>query len=393
MSDTYKIKAMLDTSDVKRGAQEIERDLSASTSKTLPLGGGGASSTETRNQIDEHNKATYALEARTTATHKLIETQHKLSTEQKAGMILGGGTAAAALAGAALKAGGMDTGASALTGAANGAARLGTMLAPLGPQAALIGAAAGGITGALTSLVGSMGSARKALAEEAAKAKKDADELRVQSAKNRADEIISRKQFEELAKTDPEAAQTFLAGIKNELKNAMIYAKEGAPIEQDLKKAALYYPEETSDVIRTGWDKGALTRDQKDLGLAINASSISDQKARASGQENWAAWNRLDDVQNKLFQKFPEIMSRASSPAYPEQQPGRAAGVKGARSESATDILSSSQASTGSGSVDPFQSIGLGIYSNPMRRSEQLLQSIDGKLAIITRRPQTGVLL
>lgn len=392
MSDTYKIKAMLDTSDIKRGAQEIERDLSAATSKALPLGGGGASSTETQNQIAEHNKATYALEARTTATHKLIETQRKLSTEQKAGMILGGGTAAAALAGAALKAGGMDTGASALTGAASGAARLGTMLAPLGPQAALIGAAAGGITGALTSLVGSMSEASKALATQAAKAKKDAEDLRVQAARNRADEIVSRKQFEELAKTDPEAAKTFLAGIRKELEVAMVSAQEGAPIQQDLKKAALYYPKETSDVIRTGYDKGALTREQKDLGVAINAPKLSQMKTDASASGNWASWNRLDELQNKLFAQFPELMDRGVSVTrFGNKESDRVKDV--GPLGSAADKLSSGKASTGSGSVDSFQSIGLGIYSNPMRRSEQLLQSIDGKLAIIARKPQTGILL
>ena len=388
MSDTYKIKAMLDTSDIKRGAQEIERDLSAATSKALPLGGGGASSTETQNQIAEHNKATYALEARTTATHKLIETQRKLSTEQKAGMILGGGTAAAALAGAGLKAGGMDTGAAMLTGAASGAARLGTMLAPLGPQAALIGAAAGGITGALTSLVGSMSEASKALATQAAKAKKDAEELRVQAARNRADEIVSRKQFEELAKTDPEAAKTFLAGIRKELEVAMVSAQEGAPIQQDLKKAALYYPKETQDVLRTSFtkDRKGLTDQQQNLFFAMrDLPQLEKNKNEAYKEGDFERWNQIKDSIQFYSSRFPELTGNTikGSARVKDNEPGI---------HSAADKLSSGKASTGSGSVDSFQSIGLGIYSNPMRRSEQLLQSIDGKLAVISRKPQGGLL-
>ena len=85
----------------------------------------------------------------------------------------------------------METGADMLTGAARSAARVGTMLAPLGPQAAIIGAAAGGIAGAVGSLV-EYGRGPKALTEQAAKAKRDAEELRRVSNKNRADEIVAQ---------------------------------------------------------------------------------------------------------------------------------------------------------------------------------------------------------
>lgn len=388
MSDTYKIKAVLDTDDVKRGAREIERELSQMGS------GANALPQTSQDELSLNTKATEAIAARTTATEKLAEATRKLSTERKTAMILGGGVAAAELTGSFMKAGGMETGADMLTGAARSAARVGTMLAPLGPQAAIIGAAAGGIAGAVGSLVESMGAAQKALTEQAAKAKRDAEELRRVSNKNRADEIVSRKQFEELAKTDPEAAKTFLAGIRKELDEAMVYAKQGAPVEQDLRKAALYYPKETEAVIKAGWNKGELTREQKDLGLAINAKSIEDQKRRAAESESWSTWNRLSDLQDNLFKKFPELMGRDVRARYGgDKSISRVEDIEKGGLFATGELAPKGGRGGGVGSVDAFQNIGMGVYSNPMKRSEEILQSIDGKLTVISRKPAGSTLL
>ena len=171
MADIYKIKATLDTTDVERGAKTIEQRLSAAESG----GGSGMGAAKATATLRED---TELIERKGIATARLAEHTRRLSTEQRASITLGVGTAAAQLGGAALKAGDHHTAAGALTGAAQGAAQLGTMLAPLGPQAALIGAAAGGITGAMTSLVGSMAESRKALEAEAKASRTAAEELR-----------------------------------------------------------------------------------------------------------------------------------------------------------------------------------------------------------------------
>ena len=79
------------------------------------------------------------------------------------GMALG--TAAADIAGRGLAAAGHAEAGAALSSAAEGARALGTMLAPLGPQAALLGAAAGAAAGAVRSLADSSEEAKRRMAE------------------------------------------------------------------------------------------------------------------------------------------------------------------------------------------------------------------------------------
>lgn len=386
MADTYKIKALLDTDDVKRGAREIEREISgAANSVGGGAGGGGAVPTLPQGEVDTHKEVARAIEARTSATNKLVESTQRLSTQQKTGMILGGGVAAAQLAGSVMKANGMDTGAGMLTSAASSAARLGTMLAPLGPQAAIIGAAAGGITGAITSLVGSMAEAQKELAKQAEQAKKDAEALRKASSRRRADEIVSRKDFETLAKTDPEAAKTFLAGIRKELEVAMISAKEGATIEQDLRKTALYYPEETKQVLRAGGR--TISPEQEELRMALE-DPIRERAQKAYDDGDFQKWVLIKDEILRKEQMFPELMSRSLG----DSATSRLGDVGMGDGKAAEQLSKAGKASGSMGSVDSLQSIGLGVYANPMQRSEQLLQSIDSKLAVISRKPQGGLL-
>ena len=122
MADVYKIKATLDASEVERGAKEVQQHLqnaaAAAPAATAPAA--------TKLEIT-------ALRDKTSAVDRLTQATKRLSTVQKASIVLGGATAAAELGGSFLKAGGYDTGAGVLTGAARNAARLGTMLAPLGP--------------------------------------------------------------------------------------------------------------------------------------------------------------------------------------------------------------------------------------------------------------------
>ena len=59
-----KIKAVLDTDDVKRGAREIERELSQMGS------GANALPQTSQDELSLNTKATEAIAARTTATEK-----------------------------------------------------------------------------------------------------------------------------------------------------------------------------------------------------------------------------------------------------------------------------------------------------------------------------------
>lgn len=381
MADVYKIKATLDASEVERGANEVRQHLQNAAAAAPAAGQATAAKLEIT-----------ALRDKTSAVERLTRETQKLSVQQKASMILGGATAAAGLGGALLKAGGYETGAGALTGAAQGAARLGTMLAPLGPQAALIGAAAGGITGAIGSLVTSMADARKKLVADAEAAKKAADEAEKATRTRRASEIISRRDFEALSKTDPEGAAQFLSTVKKDIADAMEFAKAGAPIPQDLSRAALYYPQETRSVIRTGWDRGGLTREQKDLGLALSSGRLSKMSGEAAAGEDWKSWNRITDIQNRLYESFPELMKRGfEARAKGEKTTGRAAdsGLEPA----SRSLKAGGGGGVGAAGVDALQAAGLGVYSNPMKQAETLLASIDAKMGSLVRKTQPGAVL
>lgn len=385
MADVYKIKATLDASEVERGAKEVQQHLQNAAAAAPAAGQATAAKLEIT-----------ALRDKTSAVERLTRETQKLSVQQKASMILGGATAAAGLGGALLKAGGYETGAGALTGAAQGAARLGTMLAPLGPQAALIGAAAGGITGAISSLVGSMASAREQLVKDAAAAKNAADEAEKATRTRRASEIISRRDFEALSKTDPEGAAQFLSTVKKDIADAMEFAKAGAPIPQDLSRAALYYPQETRSVIRTGWDRGGLTREQKDLGLALSAGKLAQMKASATGggrglAATLAEENRISSIQKRIESSFPELVKRS-------MEAGSTGDVKGRAEESGLSATTKRLKAGGGGGVgaagvDSLQAAGLGVYSNPMKQAETLLASIDAKMGSLVRKTQPGAVL
>lgn len=381
MADVYKIKATLDASEVERGANEVRQHLQNAAAAAPASGQATAAKLEIT-----------ALRDKTSAVERLTRETKRLSTQQRASMVLGGATAAAELGGSLLKAGGYDTGAGVLTGAARNAARLGTMLAPLGPQAALIGAAAGGISGAVMSLVTSMTEARKKLVAEAEASKKAADEAEKATRTRRASEIISRRDFEALSKTDPEGAAQFLSTIKKDIADAMEFAKAGAPIPQDLSRAALYYPQETRSVIRTGWDRGGLTREQKDLGLALSSDRLAGLSAAAAKGEDWKSWNRITDIQNRLYESFPELMKRGfEARAKGEKTTGRAAdsGLEPA----SRSLKAGGGGGVGAAGVDALQAAGLGVYSNPMKQAETLLASIDAKMGSLVRKTQPGAVL
>lgn len=385
MADVYKIKATLDASEVERGANEVRQHLQNAAAAAPAAGKASATKLEIT-----------ALRDKTSAVERLTRETQKLSVQQKASMILGGATAAAGLGGALLKAGGYETGAGALTGAAQGAARLGTMLAPLGPQAALIGAAAGGISGAVMSLVTSMTEARKKLVAEAEASKKAADEAEKATRTRRASEIISRRDFEALSKTDPEGAAQFLTTIKKDLADAMEFAKAGAPIPQDLSRAALYYPQETRSVIRTGWDRGGLTREQKDLGLALSAGKLAQMKASATGggrglAATLAEENRISSIQKRIESSFPELVKRSMEAGSTGDVKGRA--EEAGLSATTKRLKAGGGGGVGAAGVDALQAAGLGVYSNPMKQAETLLASIDAKMGSLVRKTQPGAVL
>ncbi len=389
MADVYKIKATLDASEVERGANEVRQHLQIVAAAAPAAAPAAGQASATKLEIT-------ALRDKTSAVERLTRETQKLSVQQKASMILGGATAAAGLGGALLKARGYETGAGALTGAAQGAARLGTMLAPLGPQAALIGAAAGGITGAIGSLVGSMAEARKRLEEDAAAAKKAADEAEKATRTRRASEIISRRDFEELSKTDPEGAAQFLSTIKKDIADAMEFAKAGAPIPQDLSRAALYYPQETRSVIRTGWDRGGLTREQKDLGLALSAGKLAQMKTSATGRgrglaATLAEENRISSIQKRIESSFPELVKRSMEAGSTGDVKGRA--EEAGLSATTKRLKAGGGGGVGAAGVDALQAAGLGVYSNPMKQAETLLASIDAKMGSLVRKTQPGAVL
>ena len=93
------------------------------------------------------------------------------SAEKRLTLGLGAASIGADLGATMLKASGNDKVADTLRSVANGAKQFGTMLAPLGPMAALSGAAVGGLAGALKSLIDSSHAAKKEI-EAAAKAER-----------------------------------------------------------------------------------------------------------------------------------------------------------------------------------------------------------------------------
>lgn len=381
MADIYKIKATLDTTDVERGAKTIEQRLSAAESG----GGSGMGAAKATATLRED---TELIERKGIATARLAEHTRRLSTEQRASITLGVGTAAAQLGGAALKAGDHHTAAGALTGAAQGAAQLGTMLAPLGPQAALIGAAAGGITGAMTSLVGSMAESRKALEAEAKASRTAAEELRESGKIRMAQQKIAAAEFHSLVGSDPEAARSTVDAERKRISDANVHVDQFAKITQDLSAAALYLPNETRKVLERASARGTITDEQTDLLKALHAPTRRDAMTSAYERGDMRAWHQLESEQNRLYKLYPELMSRKSLEA------SRLDGVDlSATSDSAKATKRLSSGIGGHSGVDAYQSMGIGIYTSPMRRSEVLLERIAGRLDDINRKRPQGALL
>lgn len=379
MADVYKIKATLDTSDVERGAKEIEQRLSAASGS----GGGGMGSAKATATLRED---TELIERKGVATARLAEHTRRLTTQQRASITLGLGTAAAQLGGATLKAGGQNTAAGALTGAAQGAAQLGTMLAPLGPQAALIGAAAGGITGALTSLVGSMAESRKALEAEAKASRTAAEELRESGKIRMAEQKISAGAFRTLAGSDPDAARAKVEIERQKIADANVHVDQFAKITQDLSAAALYLPNETRKVLERAKQRGTITGEQTDLLKAIHAPTRRDAMKNAYERGDMRAWNQLSQEQDRLYKLHPELMSRKTL------DESRLSGVDlTAKSKKASGRTRGG--GLGDSSVDAYQSMGMGVYASPMRRSEVLLERIAGRLDDMHRKRPQGALL
>jgi len=370
MADTYKIKAELDTSNVEQGAREIERRLDPGT---MQAGAG---------HVEHLREATRLTDQQARATARLTDETRLLSFQRRASMILGGGTAAAELAGAGLKAAGMDRSASMLTSAASDAARLGTMLAPLGPQAAMIGAAAGGITGAVKQLTEGLIEDRKRL---------DAAE---QAARNqRAESILSRQEYDALDAPGQAAVQK---NVQKRINDMRVRMDVGADIaDADIRRVAEFDPAAAREAMNymRGRSGGRVAPDMQALFHALHINELDQTRAEGDAQPDelkrtraWRAGMRANErrlADAMLHQDIAEMVRSGTSRLDPNVDLQSATAPP-------TDRLhrpKANQLSGSMGSVDSFQSIGLGVYANPMQRSEQLLQLIDGKLAVIIRKP------
>ncbi len=294
------------------------------------------------------------------------------------------GTAGLDIAGQSLRMAGYEDTGQALSGAADGARKLGTMLAPLGWQAAAAGAALGAVGGALKSLADSGAEARKRMAE-LTQSLKDAGAARAieeshletpeqkaeyqHAARVRMDDLrikldkgatISEKDVTDAARWDANLARELLA--RNKEQNGGRLAEPLAPMEQlysggglkELRRDAKWYDEQLAEAEKAGH------RPDRDFLRRRDMAHSQLEQVKALGPEILKTARRgtgydaeADRVYAELHKPKDETESLSGSK---EEEPPRGS------------VLSAK--------ADSLSASGIGYTGNPMQTTENLLREI-----------------
>lgn len=381
MADTeYKIKATLDASGVQSGVREVERAID----RISPRGGGGGNGATTGGGVPRGG-----MPRTQEAPQSVDDAWGRLGWRQRTSMALGGAMAGGELASAGARALGYSGAAKGIDSTLGSARQLGAMLAPLGPQAAAVGAGLGALGGAVSALTAAMVDERKRL--DAATA----------AGKNmRADTIITRRDLAAMAPEERAQEQSRLRKMSADAQTRMAVGADVA--WGDIRQLAAMDPTQARELLRyqqtkTGWKE--TPPEMQALAHALDYKNLKTQKAEIDSYtpQSWSERRRLNSMRsdNKrkmdMAETMPEIieMVMTGADAWDPQLDLIEKKIKNGKPRSP------SLRGGNAGGVDAMQSMGIGVVANPMRHTEKLLSDILGNVQSIrqtSRRPQ-GVLI
>lgn len=312
------------------------------------------------------------------------------------------GTAAADAGGQALRSAGYNEAGSALSGAAEEARKLGTMLSPLGHKAAALGALFGAAAGAVKGYVNAHAEAVKRL-NEITQSLKDAGAARAieeshlttpeqkaeyqHAARVRMDDLrikldkgatITETDVTDAARWDANLARELLA--RNKEQNGGRLAEPLAPLEQlysgdglkRLRRYAKWYDEQVAAAANAGKMPGRVFLRRRDMAhsqleqVEALGPEILKTARRGTGYDKEA-----DRVYAELHKPADETESLSGSKAEEEEPP------RGSLLSAKSDSLSAA---------------GIGYTGNPMQTTENLLREIRDDARRAARNPAIGVL-
>lgn len=401
--DGIELRNSVDNSAADAGFRDLERAADA-TSRRIA-----------ENQARASERAARAEEAARRASER----------DLKRGLSVGVGmaTAAAGALGGALRSAGAEEAGSALEGAASGAARLGTMLAPLGPLAMAGGAAVGALGGAISALSESSAEAARRVresaqemrdasaAEETARAKPRTLEARAdeqRQARERLDAIrhnaaagatVTKEDVLFALDWDVGAALDLLpayektggggdASLSDTIHDALLYAGDPNGYRLDMMEAAAHerYESQRELAFLPGILGGFEATGAQDRLAAVEALGERRLGLLARGS-NATAWDsRLD----RINARRDENERRARREADREFTDGVYGREREEPDADAGDGLRGAGAPAGrllSASADSLGARGIGYGGSPMRETEKLLREIRDDARRAARRP------
>lgn len=362
----YKIKATLDATGVRDGAREAERAIGK-----VEAAAGAA--------------------GKKAAPKSAAEIWGEMGTQQRTSMILGGTAAIGSVVGAGAEALGHGALRKGIDTTLSSMRQLGTMLAPLGPQAAAAGAGLGLLGGAVTAVIDASVEGRKKL------------EAAAQAGKNmRADAIISRRDLEALPQEERAREQGRLRKLAADVRTRM---DVGADVAWgDIKQLAYVDPDQARRAIdyqnaKTGYKDAPPEMLALRYALGYKRLAAEKKEIDSFSPQTWKERRNLEKARKennrrlRAAETMPDIvdMVMAGGDGWdPALDKLLAAGKS--RKNAARGGL---RGAGGGGGIDSMQSMGVGVVANPMKQTETLLSGILAQVRGISRaanRQQGAVL-
>lgn len=317
-------------------------------------------------------------------------------------------------AGQAVRLAGAESLGAGMTSAADGARMLGTMLAPLGPEAAAAGAAFGLLSGAL-----------KTFADDAAETRRKMEAAAQGGRDMAADAALSREDFERLKREDPEAAAKAQHEAQETIRRAAKRNEMGARVDLDaLAPLAAFDPETVRRIFEDqsvrlgnrGGDKAATVFAAMDYdrqkGIYDEAKA---REAAAGGLFDFVTRgrmaNRAAEAKSRmdLAETNPELVAafggggpgwdEGLSALWDKMEAERLAEIEAKRNAAlAGDGGAESETPSRLGptlagpKADALSAVGIGYTGSPMQKTEELLREIRDDARERGRRPAAAQL-
>ncbi len=326
---------------------------------------------ETARKISDNAAKESARQAR---AEEAASRASNASLKRRATMALAIGTAGLDMAGQGLRMAGQEEIGQALSGAAEGARELGTMLAPLGWQAAAVGAALGAAAGGIKSFVDATEEHRKRM-------EKIAQGLRDSGAAGA---------IEESHLSTPEERAEYQAAQRQKMADLRIKLERGATISSaDVLAAARWDKGLAQQLLarNTEQNRGKVSEELGPLWSLYETGEDELRRLADPERSHWKQAKRFGSLLTAVEGMGPEILATARSGSgydpeadrlyaqmKEEREKGRLSTASGGSEEGGEGIASPGRLS--GARADALSAQGIGYTGNPMQETEKLLREI-----------------